>query len=663
MKTPIIEGKFYRLTYDGKGIYSALKEASGMSWNKLLKDPDITWLPKPPEYKGDYRSYFTEHGYHMYRIRTSKIMDQYLDKKHVKVTVYNNLKAYVAYRDKYQIVVSKDYVPDKDIVIKTGNGLMVDEEVNSFMAIDKNYIDEHVHHRFCPEYNIKEATNIKVPSGITNFKEFCSKIRNPEMAMQWFVKNRVQWVAGNKNPFQWPDKLIKDKKGNCFDQSVFMHYFLKYKRISHKLFLITWVGKDRNIATGHVIPIYEKRGYVYAWLYVSPGVGYIGGPFESYDDCKDHMDKFFAVTVNGILKTPTYPYSSYMSDEDMLNFDRYYGRTDITQEKFIGMGAGINMRSTHMVKIKFKGIMFPNPALPIYDGIIAFASLMKSSGMIAESVCIPSDDVLTEDKLSADERTDFGLPKKKKYPMPDEEHVRAAIRFFNHCDPEDEAELARNIKKYMKKYNMKDVKVGDGNRFKKYYKGSSVNEDAVTDSMYFKRSTNGIDNAIVDINGGQYRPRAEILVFNSDGEVYLTVDKDLKKNQYGNVYKIPGGGFDKPDETPEQTSARECKEEIRIVPKDVVFTGETYVKEYGTHIPDWHKDKLWTSGIKYRGAITYVCVGKVAKEFKGYVKPVDRDVVMMSGRFYKKEEAMKYLNPIHKKICSDYKWGKYNPKK
>ena len=458
MKTPIIEGKFYRLTYNGKGIYSALKEASGMSWKRLLKDPDITWLPKPPEYKGDYRSYFTEHGYHMYRIKTSKIMDQYLDKKHIKVTEYSNLRAYVAYKDKYQIVVSKDYVADKDVVIKTGNGLIVDEETNSFMSIDEskdtpwimsqddiyigydrwknkdsnilfvtgisgsgkstiaqkiakrdhatyveldhlafmitgnkakekgrlnwdyisdkddtlymymrktgkspdylvnigditpknpmrskkdeailvdeieNYIRflirtgnryvicggyvanilvkcpdlrdypvvfkgtsiSKAFYRRCirdgitidkmairvrqykgivsdmnkarnimldkdyetiPEEDIQEATNIKVPSGINNFKDFCSKIKNPEMAMKWFVKNKVRWTkGGNDNPFQWPDQLIKDKMGNCFDQSVFMHYFLKHKRISHKLFFITWEGKDKNIATGHVIP-------------------------------------------------------------------------------------------------------------------------------------------------------------------------------------------------------------------------------------------------------------------------------------------------------------------------------------------------------------------------------------------------------------------------
>jgi hypothetical protein len=76
---------------------------------------------------------------------------------------------------------------------------------------------------------------------------------------------------------------------------------------------------------------------------------------------------------------------------------------------------------------------------------------------------------ITEDKLKAAERTDFGLPAKKKYPMPDEGHVKQAIRMFNHCDPEDEAELARNIKKYMKKYNMDDVEVSEKNRFSKYY--------------------------------------------------------------------------------------------------------------------------------------------------------------------------------------------------
>lgn len=72
--------------------------------------------------------------------------------------------------------------------------------------------------------------------------------------------------------------------------------------------------------------------------------------------------------------------------------------------------------------------------------------------------------------------SDYGLPSKKKYPMPDESHVRSAIRFFNHVDSEDEAELARNIKKKIKKFGM-SVEVGEKNRFSKYYKESALLEE------------------------------------------------------------------------------------------------------------------------------------------------------------------------------------------
>lgn len=62
----------------------------------------------------------------------------------------------------------------------------------------------------------------------------------------------------------------------------------------------------------------------------------------------------------------------------------------------------------------------------------------------------------------------FGLPEKKKYPMPDRKHVFSAIRFFNYVDKEDEKELAENIKKKMKKYKIDSSHVGEDNRLKKY---------------------------------------------------------------------------------------------------------------------------------------------------------------------------------------------------
>ena len=63
---------------------------------------------------------------------------------------------------------------------------------------------------------------------------------------------------------------------------------------------------------------------------------------------------------------------------------------------------------------------------------------------------------------------EYGLPEKKKYPMPDKKHVFSAIRFFNYVDKEDEKELAENIKKKMKKYKIDSSHVGKDNRLKKY---------------------------------------------------------------------------------------------------------------------------------------------------------------------------------------------------
>jgi len=65
--------------------------------------------------------------------------------------------------------------------------------------------------------------------------------------------------------------------------------------------------------------------------------------------------------------------------------------------------------------------------------------------------------------------SEFGIPEKRKYPMPDEDHVRAAVRMFNNCDPDDEEELAKAIIKKMKKFGITDIKVSAANRFKKYY--------------------------------------------------------------------------------------------------------------------------------------------------------------------------------------------------
>lgn len=76
----------------------------------------------------------------------------------------------------------------------------------------------------------------------------------------------------------------------------------------------------------------------------------------------------------------------------------------------------------------------------------------------------------------------YGLPDKKKYPMPDRDHVMSAIKFFNYVSPKDEKELARNIIARMREYGIKGINVGEKNRFGKYYRRGETNMKSIQHS-------------------------------------------------------------------------------------------------------------------------------------------------------------------------------------
>ena len=68
---------------------------------------------------------------------------------------------------------------------------------------------------------------------------------------------------------------------------------------------------------------------------------------------------------------------------------------------------------------------------------------------------------LTAKQLKDLPDSEFGLVKdgKRSYPLVDKNHVRSAIAFFKYAKPEDRAELAKNINKKAKEFNMK-IKAG-----------------------------------------------------------------------------------------------------------------------------------------------------------------------------------------------------------
>lgn len=103
---------YYRVTYNGEGIYNALKNNVSMStWKNLLSSDCMTWLPKPPSYAGDYRSYFTKQGYDKFMKDTYPTMVKYLDEDSIDFEEVDISQSPV-YQDRYQIVIADEAVCD-----------------------------------------------------------------------------------------------------------------------------------------------------------------------------------------------------------------------------------------------------------------------------------------------------------------------------------------------------------------------------------------------------------------------------------------------------------------------------------------------------------------------------------------------------------------------
>lgn len=167
-----------------------------------------------------------------------------------------------------------------------------------------------------------------------------------------------------------------------------------------------------------------------------------------------------------------------------------------------------------------------------------------------------------------------------------------------------------------------------------------------------KKSATPTPQLILHKDGKNWRVRAEMMLFKDD-KLYLV--KQNKVNQYGVTYKLPGGGIDSVKEGIEDTAARECKEEARIIPTNVVYTGVEVQHEYGEdNIPKWHKAILHPEGIYYHGSMTFICTGNYKKEFKSYVKKIDQQDEMTKGHFYTYEQVEGILSKEHKSLFKKY---------
>lgn len=160
--------------------------------------------------------------------------------------------------------------------------------------------------------------------------------------------------------------------------------------------------------------------------------------------------------------------------------------------------------------------------------IMNFKDYNNESALLSESLNeflmsgMTIDEALSmnEAKLASKERKalsddEFGLPEKRKFPLNDKKHVLLAIKFFNRCDKKDQEELAKNIFKAMKKYDIPMDAIGKNNKLRNYMK-ESIKESAI-EEMY-------PGNPIVGLN-----TEKEMIVDNMMNNAFtsLEIDEDI----------------------------------------------------------------------------------------------------------------------------------------
>lgn len=120
-----MQNKYYRISFNGEGIYEVLKKSifkllstskAKEKWQSILKDPRITWLPKPKiDYNKSNKSYFTQLGYDTFKSKTLKLIKEINPELVTKLTIdtFDKLpideskrNKYISYEDEYQVVIT-----------------------------------------------------------------------------------------------------------------------------------------------------------------------------------------------------------------------------------------------------------------------------------------------------------------------------------------------------------------------------------------------------------------------------------------------------------------------------------------------------------------------------------------------------------------------------
>ena len=238
---------------------------------------------------------------------------------------------------------------------------------------------------------------------------------------------------------------------------------------------------------------------------------------------------------------------------------------------------------------------------------------------------------------------EFGLPDKRKYPLTDAKHVKSAIKFFNYVDADDEAELARNIKRKAKEFGI-PIRCGKQNRLSKY-----INKEYVNEFM----AAGAIGNCMYAVNNGnikQHIYQGDHVVSATDSYPFTKKEKKKKKDPVdGRISVYMGDG--------EKLSVNESSSKIPVYiiayDYDSLFAGAL---KLATHSNYNHIAIALSPDLN--DAYTFARSVKGDHSIKGFTKEPLSQMIKERGNFIIKVNAVYVPKSAYDKIESmikDYK--------
>lgn len=200
---------------------------------------------------------------------------------------------------------------------------------------------------------------------------------------------------------------------------------------------------------------------------------------KAIDQKADNAVKEFQKDLNQKSSSNTSNNSNLAKQDAMQESEEYDGYEEILEEETLYNAETALSAANILVESGLYDYMTKDNLTTSYEYVRESSETLlneytdSNSDLPIDSVLLVESYIL-EKTLKAKDRNklnedEFGIPSLRKYPMPDKAHVSAAIQRFNHVDKKHEKELASNIIKKLKQFDMlNEVEVSDKNRFKPY---------------------------------------------------------------------------------------------------------------------------------------------------------------------------------------------------